>query len=142
MPLRSAHLYCYRPDPTFGWGLWPGTAGMFTSEGHAFVRINSVGMRDHEHPIAKPAGVYRIAVLGDSYTDATQIPLDSTYWARLPGLLTSCGRPGVEVLNFGVAGYGTVQEWLMLHRASIYSPDLILLQITPGNDVRDQCPPL
>src|SRR3990172_5552726 len=57
----------YLPDPRLGWILRPGAEGWYTDEGRAFMRVNSAGMRDHEHQLAKPEGVYRIAVLGDSY---------------------------------------------------------------------------
>jgi hypothetical protein len=44
----------------------------------------------------------------------------------------------VEVINFGVSGYGTAQEYLMLQSTAIrYRPDLVLLQFTNGNDVRN-----
>jgi lysophospholipase L1-like esterase len=131
----------YRPDRELGWALRPGVAGWFTREGRAFVEINSAGLRDREHSVSKPADVYRIAVLGDSYSEAMQVGLDQTYWALLPGRLESCGfQPGrrIEVLNFGVSGYGTAQAYLMLQtRALRYRPDLVLLQFTNGNDVSD-----
>ena len=49
----------------------------------------------------------------------------------------SCGWSGTEV-NFGVSGYGTAQELIMLRRRVwTYAPDIILLTITPGNDIRN-----
>jgi len=47
------------------------------------------------------------------------------------------------VINFGVSGFGTIQEWQLLrHYASRYSPDLVLLAFLPGNDVRNNSPQL
>ena len=44
----------------------------------------------------------------------------------------------VEVINFGVSGFGTIQEWQMLeHYVGDYAPDLVLLAFLPGNDVRN-----
>jgi hypothetical protein len=44
----------------------------------------------------------------------------------------------VEVLNFGQSGFGTTQELLALrHRVWKYSPDVVLLAFTTGNDVSD-----
>ena len=44
----------------------------------------------------------------------------------------------VEVLNFGVSGYGTAQELLTLRqRVWSYEPDLVLLAFFTGNDVAD-----
>jgi hypothetical protein len=44
----------------------------------------------------------------------------------------------VEVINFGVSGYGTAQELLTLReKVWAYSPDLVLLAVTTNNDVSD-----
>jgi hypothetical protein len=136
----------YGPDPERGWSLLPGAAGRWTREGNAEVRINSDGLRDREHAAAKPPGVYRIAILGDSCAEALQVPLDETFGARLEGELGACpalrGRR-VETLNFGVSGYGTAQELLTLRsRVWKYRPDLVLLAFYGGNDVRNNYRPL
>ena len=129
----------YRPDPQLGWTLRPGMSAWFTKEGRALVTINDQGRRDRETTLHKPEGVYRIAVLGDSYSEAMQVERDQAYWWLLPERLASCGfQPGkrIEVLNFGVSGYGTAQEYVMLESHAIrYRPDLVLLQFTNGNDV-------
>ncbi|MBV9242240.1 MAG: SGNH/GDSL hydrolase family protein, partial [Acidobacteria bacterium] len=44
----------------------------------------------------------------------------------------------VEILSFGVSGYGTAQELLMMReRVFKYSPDLVLLLVTTNNDITD-----
>lgn len=134
-------LQWYRPDRELGWVLRPGLSGWFSGEGRAFVRINSAGQRDREHPVDKPGDVYRIAVLGDAYSEAMQVALEDSYWAQLPGRLEACAfRPGkrIEVLNFGVRDYGTAQAYLVLQKVALrYRPDLVLLQYSHGNDLRD-----
>jgi hypothetical protein len=131
----------YRPDAELGWTLRPGASGWFTREGRAFVRVNPAGQRDRAHPLAKPEAVYRVAVLGDSYSEAMQVELESSWWWLLGERLQQCGfQPGkrIEVLNFGVSGYGTAQQYLALESTAIrYRPDLVLLQFTNGNDVQD-----
>jgi hypothetical protein len=131
----------YQPDPYLGWTLRPGVRGLFSAEGRAYVSVNSAGFRDREHQLDKPEGTYRIAVLGDSYSEAMQVPLQSAYWAQLPAQLAACGfQRGreIEVLNFGVAGFGTAQQLLLLESVALrYRPDLVLLQFTNGNDVRN-----
>ena len=131
----------YRPDPEVGWTLRPGASGWFTREGRAFVQVNSQGRRDFPVSPEKPRGVYRIAVLGDSYSEAMQVELSQAWWRRLAYRLDACGFQAgkrLEVLNFGVSGYGTAQEYLVLRSsASRYQPDLVLLQFTNGNDLQD-----
>jgi lysophospholipase L1-like esterase len=131
----------YQPDPRLGWILRAGAKGWYTSEGRGFVQVNSAGMRDREHQLAKPDSVYRIAVLGDSYTEAKQVPVDSTYWSLLPDRLERCGFQAgkhVETLNFSASGYGTAQELILLRvLAERYQPDLVLVQLNGGNDIRN-----
>lgn len=131
----------YRPDPQLGWTLRPGMSAWFTREGRARITINAEGRRDRETTLNKPDDVYRIVVLGDSYSEAMQVEREQAYWWLLPERLASCGfQPGkrIEVLNFGVSGYGTAQEYVMLESQAIrYRPDLVLLQFTNGNDVRN-----
>lgn len=131
----------YQPDPHLGWTLRPGVRGLFSAEGRAHVSVNSAGFRDREHALDKPEGTYRIAVLGDSYSEAMQVPMHSAYWAQLPARLAACSfqrAREIEVLNFGVAGFGTAQQLLVLESVALrYRPDLVLLQFTNGNDVRN-----
>jgi hypothetical protein len=128
-------------DDARGVALRPGKEGWYRKEGNAYLRINSLGYRDNEHEVAKPAGTYRIAVLGDSFTEARQVALEDTFSTLLGRDLGSCaglnGRK-VEVLNFGVGSYGTAQELLTLRMDALrFSPDLVLLAFFPGNDFED-----
>jgi hypothetical protein len=98
-------------------------------------------MRDKERSVPKPPHSFRIAVLGDSVTEALQVALEDTFPSRLERRLAQCpsmqGRT-VEVLNFGVEGYGTAQELLMLRgKVRKYQPDLVLLEFYFGNDLSD-----
>ena len=131
----------HQPDERLGWILRPGVGGWSTKEGRAFVQVNSSGARDRDHRLHKPAGVYRIAVLGDSFSEAMQVEREQAFWALLPERLRACGFQSakrIEALNFGVSGYGTAQQYVMLVSSAIrYAPDLVLLQFTNGNDVKD-----
>ncbi len=131
----------WQHDERTGSRLRPGAEGRSPVEGVAYVKVNSRGLRDREHALPKPPGVYRIAVLGDSYAEALQVGLEETFWWLLARRLESCGfRPGmrIEAVNFGVSGYGTAQQLVTLrHRAWEYAPDMVLLAFFPGNDVRN-----
>jgi hypothetical protein len=129
------------PDDFTGSRLRANMSGWNRIEGEALVRINSDGLRDREHPVAKAPGTVRIAVLGDSFAQAAEVSVEATFWSHLERALNACrafGERRVEVLNFGVSGYGTAQELLTLrYRAWKYSPDIVLLAFFPGNDVRN-----
>jgi len=126
-------------DATRGVALKPGKQGWYYGEGGAYVKINSLGYRDVEHTREKPPGVFRIAVLGDSMIEARQVSIADTFCKQLEKRLS--GRPEfgnlkVEVLNFGIGGFGTDQELLTLRLHVLdFSPDLIMLAFGPGNDV-------
>ena len=131
----------YATDYYRGFALAPGVEGQYQREGTSYVRINSDGLRDREHPKAKPVGTFRVAVLGDSFTEAMHVPMEQTFWFLLQQKLQQCNAfPGkqVEVINFGVSGYGTAQELLTLRqKVWAYSPDLVILAFTTYNDVYD-----
>jgi hypothetical protein len=129
----------YMPDQQLGWRLRPGVSGIVSVETKQFVRINNHGFRDLEHRYEKPPNTMRIAVLGNSWTEALQVPLEKTYASVLQRTLTQPGclsTTRVEVLNFGVAGYSTGQELLLLQQEVWkYQPDMILLAFYPARDI-------
>ncbi|MBF0380121.1 MAG: SGNH/GDSL hydrolase family protein [Magnetococcales bacterium] len=128
------------PDPITGWSAKPGTKGWQRIEGAGYVEINSDGWRDVDHSIKPKKGSYRIAVIGDSFTEAVQIDLDDSYWRLLEKLLPQCvpaiAKKDFEIIGFGVSGYSTAQELLVLeNRVWKYQPDLIVLGFFTGNDL-------
>jgi hypothetical protein len=129
----------YTYDQYRGWALRPGAEGWDVKEGEAYVSINREGFRGPETTIAKPPGTVRIAVLGDSFTEAQQVAEDRTFSAVIARSVADCpalrGRKA-EVLNFGVNGYGTTQELMTLrHQVWQFSPDIVVLAVFTGNDI-------
>jgi hypothetical protein len=89
------------------------------------VRRNSAGFREREFQNAKPSGIYRIAVVGDSFTFGNGIRQEDRYSDLLRVRLPT----HFEVLNFGTPGANTPE-----HRNLIgellprIHPDFVLLQ--------------
>ena len=111
-------------------------------QGHSWVEINSDGWRGPDAALEHP-GTYRIALLGDSYIEAFEVPYEKTVGEVIEHHLSALRGTPVEVLNFGQGGYGTTQELLTLqHEVWKYSPDLVLLAVTTGNDISDNYRPL
>ena len=131
----------YVLDQSRGYGLRPRAEGWYRKEGESYVRINSDGLRDQEHSVTKPSDTIRIAILGDSYPEALPVSLEEAFWWVMAKKLQECDAfPGkkIEVLNFGVSGYGTTQELLTLReQVWKYSPDVVLLAVTTNNDITD-----
>jgi len=136
----SYHIF-HEPDDITGRKAISNAEGWFNKEGRAYIKINSDGLRDREHSKIKPEEVIRIAILGDSFTEALHINLENTFWSILEDRLIASkafGNNKVEMINFGVSGYGTDQELLTLrHRVWDYSPDIVLLAFYSGNDIRN-----
>lgn len=98
--------------------------------------INSAGFRDREYPHAKDRDTFRIVVLGDSFTDQLEIPTRQLYHEVLERKLNSTAIRRFEVINLGVAGFGTAQEYLTLKCYGLqYNPDLVILAFYVGNDI-------
>ena len=133
-------------DYDLGFALRPNAEGWWRMEGEDYIRINSDGLRDRAHAREKPPQTLRIAILGDSFSAAMQVPLEQTFWSILERELKECpviDQQNVEVINFGVDKYGTTQELLTLqHTVWSYSPDIVILAFFTGNDIRDNSPAL
>jgi hypothetical protein len=117
----------------------PGAYYRHTKEGFSQGYINSHGFRDYERTYDKPANSFRILILGDSYVEALQVPLEDAFPALLEKKLNE-GSTGTkfEVLNLGQSGFGTADAYMRyLNFGVTYSPDLVLLAFLTGNDIRD-----
>lgn len=129
------------PDPVLGWLPAPHIQARQHFEGDALITTNGMGLRDREHTRQKPPETLRIAVLGDSFTAAVQVPVEQAWWRVMEDELGDCAalsgrRP--DVLNFAVSGYSTAQELLMFnHRVRAFHPDVVLLAFFPGNDLNE-----
>jgi hypothetical protein len=127
----------WRYHPVLGWTQEPGGRYDIDVEGHlVHVQFNSLGFRDVEHTFEKPQGTKRIILVGDSFSEAIQVNLEETFWWRLQRLLNSGTSGRWEVINLGVGDFGTAQELITLTEVGLaYSPDIILVQIFPLNDI-------
>jgi hypothetical protein len=119
-------------SPTRGWTLKPGLHDvLFRGK---LVNSNSNGLRGRaEVAYAKPPGITRIVVLGDSFTFGEEVSDDETYAHALQELV-----PNSEVLNLGIHGYGHDQMLLYLQEEGIkYHPDIVLLGFMPDDMERN-----
>jgi hypothetical protein len=124
------------PHPILGWVLEPGRRYRYRLPEHTIsVEHNSRGWRDIEHGEDNPRGAFRLAVLGDSFMEAYSVELEDATPRRLERAFSERGIPS-EVINLGVGGYGTLQQYLAFRDVGRrYAPDLVLLAFTVSNDV-------
>ena len=112
-----------------------------------YVEISPLGLRDRRTTYEKPADAFRILLLGDSYLEGVQVQQSEGVAERLELLLNErSGQqagPRIEVINAGVAAYGTAQ-YLLLYESDVhrYQPDLVMMFHFVGNDVKNNSPAL
>jgi hypothetical protein len=142
--LGISYLVFNRTDPIRGVAHIPNIKATRrgVDEPRVLIEINSDGWRGPETALKHP-GIFRIALLGDSFIEAFEVSFQNTVGEVIERRLSAARGTPVEVLNFGHGGYGTTQELLTLqHEVWKYSPDLILLAVTTGNDIADNYRPL
>lgn len=98
----------------------------------ARLRTNSRGLADREHSVAKPPGVFRIAVIGSSWSMASGVDTGAAWPDVLERQLAE-RDDGVEyeVVNFAVEQYG-LREMVgtLRHKVPAWEPDLVIAAIT------------
>ncbi len=134
----------HAPDPDVGHVFAPNQSlELQTGEFRSTWRTNGEGVRADRDYGPKAAGVFRVLVIGDSFTAGGQVSLAETY----PGILeaelaTALGEGAVEVINAGHPAYGTVHAARWVGKfASHFQPDLIVHGMTP-NDLSENLRPL
>jgi len=94
-------------SPILGWEPRPDTARRY--------RINRQGLRGDQDYAAEPdPRRVRIVTFGDSFTFGAQVPRAFTFQEQMMEL-----EPVVEVLNFGVPGYGLDQAFLRYQESGV-----------------------
>lgn len=128
------------PDKDLGWRWAAGARYRFEEEGFSEGRFNRFGMRDVERAPDKPAGVRRVALLGDSFAEGLQVPLERTFAFLSEQRLRGNGVKS-EILNFARSGMGPTEELIVLQRDALrLAPDAVCLVYLPGNDISDALP--
>ncbi|MDX2290527.1 MAG: SGNH/GDSL hydrolase family protein [Hyphomicrobiaceae bacterium] len=132
-PVTSNQYLFYEYDPKLGWANKPGVKGTFARQEFSYdLAINAHGLRGREVSLDKPAGMRRVAVLGDSFTwgiGASDAELYTTLLEKDLGQ--------AEVLNFGISGYGPVQYHLLTDKVLRFQPDAVVVAFCLGNDFID-----
>lgn len=91
---------------------------------------NSAGFRGPEIAREKPAGVFRIAVLGNSSCMGSGVADDEVYSHRLESRFDRESPGTVEVLNLAVAGYSLPQMLASYEAfARPYRPDAVIVPL-------------
>lgn len=118
-------------DPDLGWTIVPHARSVSGYTKNA----NSVGIRSQptEYTRVPTAGRLRIAVFGDSYTHGDEVEFEGTCGYQLEQILQRRGVD-VEVINFGVPGYGMGQAYLRWKKLGCdFRPHLVIFGFCAEN---------
>jgi hypothetical protein len=131
--LASRGMIQHDNDPKISFVLTPGFQAKVG--GNQYV-INSHGIRGEEFPTTKPVGTKRILILGDSYAFGFGVDEADTISTQLQRRLQPTS-PNLQVLNMGVPGYQTGQEYHRLTRDGLrFSPDIVVLVYYANDNVK------
>ena len=107
----------FTQSPVLGWTIKPGgSSGLY--------KANAQGLRAaQDYKIPPPPGMIRISAFGDSFTHGDEVGINETWEEQLKRL-----DARLEVLNFGVSGYGLDQAFLKYGQDGIsFQPALVLI---------------
>ena len=108
-------------DAVLNWRFEPHSV---VRDGKIVYHYNSAGFRDDEHALAKPSGVTRIVVVGDSVTEGSGVEQDVVFAKQLQTLF----GPKYEVINLGMSGLNTPQEIHLLEVEGLkYGPEVVVV---------------
>lgn len=96
------------------------------------LRTNRWGQRDRDYDRQKPAGTFRIAVVGSSVTMGSGVAMEQSFENLLERQLNEAhlgeGIERYEVINFSVAGYRLTQQLeVVLEQALAFDVDVVML---------------
>ncbi|OGR38763.1 MAG: hypothetical protein A2051_13280 [Desulfovibrionales bacterium GWA2_65_9] len=127
------------PAPAFIDGVLrhqPGQRGLYwAGDVRAPFSINAQGWNSAraDYPLERPAkrtGALRIAVVGDSYVEALQVPPDQSLAEDLERDL----GPGAEVFRYGISGAPLSQYLHMARKAALSAKPDVLIVLLVHND--------
>jgi SGNH hydrolase-like domain, acetyltransferase AlgX len=101
---------------------------------------NKFGFNDHDYPLQKTPGIYRILVVSDSFGWAGG--QEGNYTAVLERQLENhYGYHRIDIINAGYPMTHTAEQLVMLKKYGLqYHPDLLILGVFVGNDFIDGNP--
>ena len=126
----SERSLTYRYDPELGWAPIPNSSSIVTTARTIHAQHNSLGFRDIEvERDARP----RMLFIGDSFVWGVDAEAEERFTDLLRSRLSSHA-----VVNAGVSGYGTDQEYLLLRRIwPAIQPAVVVLIFCADNDRLD-----
>jgi hypothetical protein len=124
----------FKPNSRFRLVYDSNPAGYFDQDNSLTIQLNNHGHRGPDFEVPKPPGIYRVLVLGDSFTLGEGVRLEHTFVHRLQDLVRDRVSATIEVLNIGVSAWSTNTETIYLEKRALgFEPDLVVLVFVPND---------
>jgi hypothetical protein len=123
LPLWMADVenhYIHRPNTIRSWG---------SRYGNKLIRTNKYGHHDDNFPLEKKDNEFRGLIIGDSITMGHGVRYDEAYANQLERILKkqNASYSQYQIINSGVQGYSTFQEFNLLKRSLVFKPDFVAI---------------
>ena len=130
--------------PNVGYVRTPNTEIRFTNRLDFWTvsRTNSLGFLDREPPSPeRAAATCHVSVIGDSFVEALQIPIDDKFHVRLEGLAAD-RLPHLDITTsaFGIGATGQVQQLPFYDEYARRLHPKLLVLVFVANDLPDNTP--
>jgi len=123
----------YQHHDRYGWFPKKNSVGSYLGSRNFKIRHNSQGFRGAEFPLEIDKNKTRIAFYGDSFVWGYDVEEDESFIELLKN-----NSNKIEALNFGVSGFGTDQELLLLEDTiDKFKPGIVVLVFCTNNDRYD-----
>ena len=132
-PQIQHHDGLFQADEHLGWSFVPSSVSsvVYPNEVNQIITINPQGFRDTDFDLTTASK--KIMVLGDSFVSNIAVDDDAVFTEVMEAEMEN-----TTVMNFGVNGFGQVQELLLLEKwAPQIQADLILQMVYLRNDFKD-----
>ncbi len=108
--------------------------GYFDDDNSLTFQMNNYGFRGPDIQVPKPDGVFRVLMLGDSFTFGAGVRLEHTFVHRMSEIMKSEVSDDIEVVNCGVSSWSTGTEITYLEKMGMsLEPDLVVVVFIPND---------
>lgn len=135
----DSKMNIFAPDPIVGFTYKPNAQTYEKGrEYNALYQINSLGLRDREYGV-KEEGVFRILLLGDSFSVSHGLPIEESLSRQMEEALQEVADESghqmtFEVINAAAGGYSPYNYWKAYLRWSpVFNPDAVLIGLSPDD---------
>lgn len=139
LQLTEIELAYHELNPKVGKKIQNNAKILMLKDGFYLGKSNEFGYLGPAYPREKKENVFRIALMGDSFTEGFQLLEKYHFRHIMEEQLNKSNKKDVQVLNFGVGGFDFSDMYIYyLNVASTFNPDLVIFIVRPNDIVIEE----